>query len=555
MNYYKDIRELIGNTPLLQLNNLTSYPTINLFGKLEFYNPGGSIKDRVGLKILTAAKEQGLLKPGYTIIEATAGNTGLGLAIAAFEMGYKLKLFIPEKFSMEKQILMHALGAEIIPTPSEEGIEGAMKRAAAFGKELPNVFLPKQFENELNVQAHRITGKEIYDALDGNVDILVAGAGSGGTIVGISSYIKEQKPNVKIVLADPVGSILGGGAKGTYHIEGIGNHFIPKIFDASCIDEVEKISDEEAWYYAQLLGKKEGILAGFSSGAAIAAAVKQAYKEGIKNRAENHTNTTNNSDLQRPLNIVAVLPDRGDRYFSQKLYDTDVNLADQKFNFLFDSWSDSYDRTVYEDRGEYKEVFEDYQLILDTIAAEIKRKNDSLVLDIGSGTGNLSFAARKLGYQVIGLEPNIKMRSISKKKYPDLTVLEGGFLNIPLENNSLDVIISSYAFHHLSNDDKADAAKVFYEKLKPDGKVILADTIYESPEIRDVLLADSIEKQYLSLAEDLKTEYYTTQEVLTELFKEAGFLVTYQRMNKFVWILTAIKKKEYILLEEVKGNE
>jgi cysteine synthase A len=547
MNYYKDIRELIGNTPLLQLNHITSYQGINLFGKLEFYNPGGSIKDRVGLKILTAAKEQGLLKPGYTIIEATAGNTGLGLAIAAFEMGYKLKLFIPEKFSIEKQILMQALGAEIIPTPSEEGIEGAMKRAAKLGKELPDVFLPKQFENDLNVQAHRTTGKEIHDALEGNIDILVAGAGSGGTIVGIASYLKEQNPNVKIVLADPIGSILGGGTEGTYHIEGIGNHFIPKIFDASYIDEVEKISDEEAWYYAQLLGKKEGLLTGFSSGAAIAAAVKQAYKEGIKNRAESHIDTSGDSDFHRPLNIVAVLPDRGDRYFSQKLYNTEVNLTDQKFNFLFDSWSDSYDRTVYEDRGEYHEVFEGYHSILDTIADGIKKEANSVILDIGSGTGNLSSAARKLGYQVIGLEPNTKMRSISLKKYPEIPVLEGGFLNIPVEDNSLDAIISSYAFHHLTNDDKADAANIFFKKLKPDGKIIFADTIYENPEIKDVLLADSIEKQYHSLAEDLKTEYYTTQEVLTDIFKEAGFSVTYQRMNKFVWILTAIKNKEYIL--------
>lgn len=341
MNYYKDIRELIGNTPLLQLNHLTAYKNIHLFGKLEFYNPSGSVKDRVGLKILTAAKEQGLLKPGDTIIEATAGNTGLGLAIAAFEMGYKLMLFIPDNFSTEKQILMQALGAEIIPTPSKEGIEGAMKRAVKLGSQLPNVFLPNQFENALNVQAHKTTGKEIYDALEGNLDILVAGAGSGGTIVGIASYLKEKNPNIKIVLADPIGSILGGGTEGPYHIEGIGNHFIPQIFDASYIDEVEKISEEEAWYYTQLLAKKEGVLAGFSSGAAIAAAVKQAYKEEVKNRKNSSNKTCGSSDTQKALHIVAVLPDRGDRYFSQKLYNTEVKLNNQKFIFLFESLSDS----------------------------------------------------------------------------------------------------------------------------------------------------------------------------------------------------------------------
>ncbi|CAI3708615.1 PLP-dependent cysteine synthase family protein [Clostridium neonatale] len=261
MKYYDDIRELVGNTPLLKLNHISPDNNVNIFAKLEYLNPGGSIKDRIGLEIIESAEKEGLLKPGYTIIEATAGNTGIGLAIAAFEKNYKLIIVIPEKFSIEKQILMRALGAELIITPLEEGIEGAVKKADELLKEIPNSFMAKQFDNPANVAAHRKTGKEIYDALDGNVDVLVAGAGSGGTITGIAQYLKEKNPSVKIILADPVGSILGGGEEGTYKVEGIGNHFIPSIFDRSLIDEVEKIRDEESMYFVRLLSKKEGVFA------------------------------------------------------------------------------------------------------------------------------------------------------------------------------------------------------------------------------------------------------------------------------------------------------
>ena len=185
----QDIRELVGNTPLLKLNNISPDKNVNIFAKLEYLNPGGSIKDRIGLEIIDSAEKEGLLKPGYTIIEATAGNTGIGLALAAFEKNDKLIIVIPEKFSIEKQILMRALGAELIITPSEEGIEGAVKKADELLKEIPNSFMAKQFDNPANVTAHRKTGKEIYDDLDGHVDVLVAGAGSGGTITGIACLL------------------------------------------------------------------------------------------------------------------------------------------------------------------------------------------------------------------------------------------------------------------------------------------------------------------------------------------------------------------------------
>ncbi|MDU7441429.1 MAG: cysteine synthase A [Clostridium sp.] len=338
MHYINDIRDIIGNTPLLKLNNITPNKDINIFAKLEYLNPGGSIKDRIGIEIIETAEKDGLLKPGSTIIEATAGNTGIGLALAAFDKGYKLIIVIPEKFSIEKQILMKALGAELIITPSDKGIEGAVEKAEKLLNEIPNSFMARQFDNPANLEANKKTGKEIYDALDGKVDVLVAGAGSGGTITGIAQYLKSKNPNIKIVLADPVGSILGGGESGTYKVEGIGNHFIPKIFDSSLIDDVEKIQDDEAMYFVRLLSKKEGVLAGSSSGAAVAGAVKQAYK------------------AKEPINIVVILPDRSDRYFSQHLYDFNMKLSDFRFNALFDDWADEYDETVESKEGIKSEI-------------------------------------------------------------------------------------------------------------------------------------------------------------------------------------------------------
>lgn len=521
MNYINDIRDIIGNTPLLKLNHISPNDNVNIFAKLEYLNPGGSIKDRIGLEIIESAEKDGQLKPGSTIIEATAGNTGIGLAMAVIEKGYKLIIVIPEKFSIEKQTLMKALGAELIITPSEEGIEGAVEKANQLLKEIPNSFMARQFDNPANIRAHRKTGKEIYDALDGNVDIIVAGAGSGGTITGIAQYLKSKNPNIKAVLADPYGSILGGGDSGTYKVEGIGNHFIPKVFDQNLIDDVEKIQDDEAMYFVRLLSKKEGILAGSSSGAAIAAAVKQAYK------------------AKTPVNIVVILPDRSDRYFSQHLYDFNMKLSDFRFNALFDDWADNYDETVESENGEYKEVFNNYNEILSETVKHISKFKGAKVLDIGSGTGNLTNAASNIGYNVIGIEPNSKMRSISQEKYPFIKFLSGAFLSLPIENNSVDAIINSYAFHHLTDEEKKDAVKTFKDKLKKDGVVVIADTMFDSEQSKENILNDVKNSNADSLLHDLQTEYYSTHSYLTKIFEDAGFKVSYLQMNKFVWILTA----------------
>lgn len=525
MKYVNDIRDIIGNTPLLKLNHISPTKDVNIFAKLEYLNPGGSIKDRIGLQIIENAEKDGLLKPGSTIIEATAGNTGIGLALAAFEKGYKLIIVIPEKFSVEKQILMRALGAELIITPSDLGIEGAVEKAEKLLKEIPHAFMARQFDNPANVQAHRKTGKEIYDALDGKVDILVAGAGSGGTITGIAQYLKSKNPAIKIILADPVGSILVGGESGTYKVEGIGNHFIPKVFDKSLVDGVEKIQDDEAMYFVRLLSKKEGVLAGSSSGAAVAGAVKQAYK------------------AKKPVNIVVVLPDRSDRYFSQHLYDFNMKLSDFRFNAFFDDWADDYDETVESQDGEYREVFKNYQEILNETVKHILKYKGAKVLDIGAGTGNLTNAASKIGYNVIGLEPNVKMRTIASDKYPFIKFMPGTFLSIPIEDHSLDAIINSYAFHHLTDDEKKEAVKLFKNKLQKDGLVVIADTMYESEIAKENILNDVKSSGYSSLLHDLETEFYTTHKILKNIFEHEGFKVSFLQMNKFVWILTA--KLEY----------
>lgn len=301
MKYYNDIKELIGKTPLLKLNNLGIKEGVNVFVKIEGFNPGGSCKDRIGVYMIEKAEKDGLLKPGSTIIEATAGNTGIGIALAALNKGYNVKFIVPEKFSIEKQTLMRALGAEIINTPREEGMEGAISVANSLLEEIPNSISLNQFGNESNPLAHyETTGKEIYDDLDGNIDYLVAGAGSGGTFSGALRYLKENIEGVKGILADPIGSTIGGGTEGCYKIEGIGNNFIPETMDMNLVDEVVKVDDEEAFNSARLLVQKEGVIVGSSSGAAISAAIK--FIEKIDSG-----------------NVVVILPDRGDRYFSTNL--------------------------------------------------------------------------------------------------------------------------------------------------------------------------------------------------------------------------------------------
>ena len=301
MKYYNDIKELIGKTPLLKLNNLGIKEGVNVFVKIEGFNPGGSCKDRIGVYMIEKAEKDGLLKPGSTIIEATAGNTGIGIALAALNKGYNVKFIVPEKFSIEKQTLMRALGAEIVNTPREEGMEGAISVANSLLEEIPNSISLNQFGNESNPLAHyETTGKEIYYDLDGNIDYLVAGAGSGGTFSGALRYLKENIEGVKGILADPIGSTIGGGTEGCYKIEGIGNNFIPETMDMNLVDEVVKVDDEEAFNSARLLAQKEGVIVGSSSGAAISAAIK--FIEKIDSG-----------------NVVVILPDRGDRYFSTNL--------------------------------------------------------------------------------------------------------------------------------------------------------------------------------------------------------------------------------------------
>ncbi|MBA4688795.1 MAG: cysteine synthase family protein [Candidatus Galacturonibacter soehngenii] len=303
MRYYESMQELIGNTPLVKLNYINEKKDVNLFAKLELYNPSGSVKDRIGQYMIADAQKKGKLKTGYTIIEATAGNTGLGIAFAALNKGYQIIFVVPTKFSMEKQKLMKALGATIVNTPREQGMLGAVAKAKELTKQIPNSISFEQFRNLSNPLAHyEQTAPEIYEALDGKIDYVVMGAGSGGTFSGILRYLKEKNPHIKGVLADPIGSTMGGGNHGDYNIEGIGNDFIPDTMDMSLVDEIIKISDEEAFACARDLTKKEGIFAGSSSGAATAAALKLIQTIEQKN-------------------VVVILPDRGDRYFSANLYE------------------------------------------------------------------------------------------------------------------------------------------------------------------------------------------------------------------------------------------
>ncbi len=302
-NVYDNIREMIGKTPIIKINHMGVKPGVNIYAKLELMNPAGSVKDRVGVYMIDDAKKRGLLKEGGTIIDATAGNTGIGIAVAALNQGYRVIFTVPEKFSVEKQIVMKALGAEIVHTSREGGMLGAEEKAEEMLKTIPDSISLRQFRNPANPLAHyETTGPEIYSQLDGKIDYFVAGAGSGGTFSGVVKYLKEQNPGVVGVLADPYGSTIGGGEHFDYNIEGIGNDFIADTMDITLVDKVIKINDDEAFAASRNLAKHEGILAGSSSGAALAAALKLAEEidEG---------------------NIVTVFPDRGDRYLSKGLYD------------------------------------------------------------------------------------------------------------------------------------------------------------------------------------------------------------------------------------------
>ena len=299
MDVYMSIQDMIGNTPMLKLNNMGIREQVGVYAKLELLNPEGSIKDRVGMYMLNEAIESGRLQPGGTIVEATAGNTGIGIAIAALNRGYQVIFTVPTKFSVEKK----ALGAKVVNTSREEGMLGAEKKAAELIKEIPGAISLGQFHNPANPLAHyETTGPEIYRQMDGKIDYFVAGAGSGGTFSGVMRYLKEKNPAIKGVLADPVGSVIGGGEHADYDIEGIGNDFIADTMDMSLVDMVIKVTDQDAFNMSRLLAGREGVLAGTSSGAALSAAIR------LSERTDHG-------------NIVVVFPDKGERYLSKGLYD------------------------------------------------------------------------------------------------------------------------------------------------------------------------------------------------------------------------------------------
>ena len=303
MDVFMNVREMIGHTPMLKLGNLDSDYKADIYTKLELMNPTGSVKDRVGVYMLEDARKKGLLQDGGTIVLATAGNTGIGLALAALNQGYDVIFTVPEKFSIEKQQIMAALGAQIVHTPRSEGMLGAQRRAEEIMAEIPGAISINQFTNQANPLAHfETTGPEIYKQMDGKIDYFVAGAGSGGTFTGVMKYLRSQNPNVVGVLADPVGSIIGGGEHGDYDIEGIGNDFIADTMDITYVDKVIKVTDEESFDAVRRLARREGIIAGTSSGAALVAAEKLAREVDGGN-------------------IVTLFADRGDRYLSKGIFE------------------------------------------------------------------------------------------------------------------------------------------------------------------------------------------------------------------------------------------
>lgn len=300
---YSHVKELIGNTPMLEITQFNLPEGVRLFAKLEYYNPGGSVKDRLGVALIEAGVREGKLRPGGTIIEPTAGNTGIGLALAAVGTEYKVIFVVPEKFSQEKQELMRALGATVVNTPTELGIKGAIAKAEELAKEIEGAYIPQQFANPANPKAHYdTTGPEIWEQLEGRVDVFVAGAGSGGTFMGVARYLKEKNPQIKTVIVEPEGSILSGGEVGPHKTEGIGMEFLPEYMDRSYFDAIHTIEDELAFGLVKELAAKEGLLVGSSSGAAFAAALNEAKQ------------------AKPGTNIVTIFPDSSERYLSKKIY-------------------------------------------------------------------------------------------------------------------------------------------------------------------------------------------------------------------------------------------
>lgn len=301
---YEDITKTVGNTPLVRLNKLTKGCKADVLVKLESFNPLSSVKDRIGLAMIEAAEKDGLIDKDTTIIEPTSGNTGIALAFVAASRGYKLILTMPETMSIERRKLLKLLGAELVLTPGAEGMKGAINKAAELAKDIDKSFVPQQFKNLANPEIHRkTTAEEIWNDTDGRVDIFVSGIGTGGTITGVAEVIKAKKPEFKVIAVEPVDSaILSGGQPGPHKIQGIGAGFVPDILNTEIIDEIAKVSNEDAFAMARRAATEEGILCGISSGAAISAAIEVAKKE------------ENSGKL-----IVVILPDTGERYLSTAL--------------------------------------------------------------------------------------------------------------------------------------------------------------------------------------------------------------------------------------------
>lgn len=298
-----DILDLIGHTPMLRLRKLVDADCANIYAKLEAFNPGFSVKDRAALGMVLRAERDGSLKPGDTIVEATAGNTGVGLALVGVQRGYKVVFFVPEKFSKEKVMLMEAFGAKVVRTPTQEGMEGAIRRAHELVGANPNHWFAAQFSNRGNPDIHyETTGREIVEQLQGKVDAVVIGAGTGGTFTGVARFVKEHCPNALAVLVETEGSVYGGGASGDHAVEGIGASFIPEIYDPKLADEIIAVSDKAAFEMIGRLAREEGVLGGSSAGAAVYASCQIARRLGPGK------------------NVVTIVPDSAERYLSKDIF-------------------------------------------------------------------------------------------------------------------------------------------------------------------------------------------------------------------------------------------
>ena len=302
-----NITELVGDTPMLRLRRMVPPVAAEVFAKLENLNPGGSVKDRAAIGMIRRAEAEGRLRPGSTIVEATAGNTGIGLALIGINKGYHVILCVPEKFAEEKVKIMRALGAEVLRTPEEEGMRGAIKKAKELAAAVPGSFTALQFENPANPDYHQeTTAAEIYEQMQGQLDALVVGVGTGGTFTGIARFMKEKSPKIRCVAVETQGSVLGGGPPGPHKVEGIGSSFIPKTFDPKVCDEIIMVSDREAFDTVNQLARQEGILGGSSAGANVFAAIQVATKLGPGKR------------------VVTIIPDAADRYLSKNIFEGGV---------------------------------------------------------------------------------------------------------------------------------------------------------------------------------------------------------------------------------------